>query len=146
MLIRTDPFRGLDRIAQQAFGALTGTPARSTVMPLDAYRHGEEFVVEFDLPGVDPAAIELTVQDNVLTVRAERRAALPDEHTELQVSERSHGVFARQLFLGDALDTDRIAADYSAGVLTLRIPVAEAAKPRTINIASAAAKRQEVTA
>jgi HSP20 family protein len=145
MLMRTDPFRELDRIAQQAFG-LMGTSARPTVMPLDAYRHGDEFVVEFDLPGVDPAAIDLTVQHNVLTVRAERRPTPIDEHTELQVSERSHGVFSRELFLGEALDLDKLTAEYDAGVLTLRIPVAETAKPRTISIASAAEQRREINA
>ena len=136
MLMRTDPFRELDRLAQHALGA-TGTWSRPTAMPMDAYRRGEEFVVEFDLPGVDPGAIELSVERNVLTVRAERRPPLRDEQVELQVSERSLGVYSRQLFLGESLDTEHIHADYNAGVLTLRIPVAERAKPRTISISSA---------
>ncbi|MCU1626452.1 MAG: hsp18 [Pseudonocardia sp.] len=136
MLMRTDPFRELDRLAQHALGA-TGTWSRPTAMPMDAYRRGEEFVVEFDLPGVDPGAIELSVERNVLTVRAERRPPLRDEQVEMQVSERSMGVYSRQLFLGESLDTEHIHADYNAGVLTLRIPVAERAKPRTISISSA---------
>ncbi|HEV7471758.1 MAG TPA: Hsp20/alpha crystallin family protein [Pseudonocardia sp.] len=136
MLMRTDPFRELDRLAQHALGA-TGTWSRPTAMPMDAYRRGEEFVVEFDLPGVDPGAIELSVERNVLTVRAERRPPLRDEQVEMQVSERSLGVYSRQLFLGESLDTEHIHADYNAGVLTLRIPVAERAKPRTISISSA---------
>jgi len=146
MLMRTDPFRELDRIAQQAFGASTGTRARPTAIPMDAYRSGEEFVVELDLPGVDPAAIELSVERNALTVKAERRPTPRDEHVELQVAERGHGSFSRQLFLGDALDTDRIRADYHAGVLTLRIPVAEKAKPRTISVSAGDHERREINA
>jgi HSP20 family protein len=146
MLMRTDPFRELDRLAQHAWGT-TGTWSRPTAMPMDAYRRGEEFVVEFDLPGVDPGAIELSVERNVLTVKAERRPGLRDEHVEMQVSERSMGVYSRQLFLGEALDTEHIHADYNAGVLTLRIPVAERAKPRTISISSAEDPgRQEINA
>jgi HSP20 family protein len=146
MLMRTDPFRELDRLAQHAFGA-PGTWSRPTAMPMDAYRRGEEFVVEFDLPGVDPGAIELSVERNVLTVKAERRPPLRDENVEMQVSERSLGVYSRQLFLGETLDTEHIHADYNAGVLTLRIPVAERAKPRTISISSAEDPgRQEINA
>ena len=147
MLMRTDPFRELDRLTQQVFGNTPGTWSRPTAMPMDAYRRGEEFVVEFDLPGVDPRAIELSVERNVLTVKAERRPGLRDEHVEMQVSERSMGVYSRQLFLGEALDTEHIHADYNGGVLTLRIPVAERAKPRTISISSAEDPgRQEINA
>jgi HSP20 family protein len=146
MLMRTDPFRELDRIAQQAFGAPTGSWARPTAIPMDAYRSGEEFVVEFDLPGVDPAAIELSVERNALTVKAERHPTTRDEHVELQVSERGHGRSSRQLFLGDALDLDRIRADYEAGVLTLRIPVAEKAKPRTISVSAGDRERRSIDA
>ena len=147
MLMRTDPFREIDRLAQQAFGAASGTWSRPAAMPMDAYRHGDEFVVEFDLPGVDPAGIELSVERNVLTVRAERRPSLRDESVEMQVSERPLGVYSRQLFLGESLDTERVHADYHAGVLTLRIPVAEKAKPRTIAISSADdADRREISA
>ena len=134
MLMRTDPFRELDRLTQQFFGT-NGTTTRPAVMPMDAYRHGEDFVVEFDLPGVDPASIDLDVERNVLTVKAQRRPTV-GEGVELQVAERPRGVFSRQLFLGDSLDVDRIEASYHAGVLTLRIPVAEQAKPRKIQVAS----------
>ncbi len=132
MLMRTDPFRELDRLTQQFFGT-TGTTSRPAVMPMDAYRLGELFVVQFDLPGVDPSSIELDVERNVLTVKAERRGPV-GEQVELQVAERPRGVFSRQLFLGDTLDTEHIEAAYDAGVLTLRIPVAEQAKPRKIAI------------
>jgi HSP20 family protein len=140
MLMRTDPFRELDRFAQQVFGGSTGTWSRPTSMPMDAYRSGDEFVVAFDLPGVSPDAIELSVERNVLTVKAERR---PIEHQgEVQISERPLGVFSRQLFLGDTLDSEHIAADYEAGVLTLRIPVLAKAKPRRIEIGSTGDKKQ----
>ncbi len=128
MLMRTDPFREFDRLAQQVFGS-----ARPAAMPMDAYRSGDDFVVHFDLPGIDPESIELDVERNVLNVRAERRNPAPED-AEILVSERPTGTFTRQLFLGDTLDTDGINAAYDAGVLTLRIPVAEQAKPRRIQI------------
>ena len=132
MLMRTDPFRELDRLTQQLFGT-NGTTSRPAVMPMDAYRAGEQFVVQFDLPGVDPSSIDLDVERNVLTVKAERTPTYGDD-VELQVAERPRGVFPRQLFLGDTLDADRIEAHYDAGVLTLRLPIAEKAKPRKIEI------------
>lgn len=146
MLMRTDPFRELDRLTQQVFGNVAGTWSRPTPMPLDAYRSGDEFVVAFDLPGVDPGAIDLDVERNVLTVKAERRPAVTGDPVEFQVNERPLGVFSRQLFLGDALDTDRINANYEAGVLTLRIPIAERAKPRKITIDGGNADRKEINA
>jgi HSP20 family protein len=129
MLMRTDAFRDLDRLTQQVFG----TPTRPAAMPIDAYRSGEDFVVHFDLPGVDARSIDLTVEKNVLTVHAERNRSQP-EGVELLVGERPHGTFSRQLFLGEALDTERIEARYADGVLTLRLPVAERAKPRRVPI------------
>jgi HSP20 family protein len=132
MLMRTDPFRDLDRLAQQALG----TPARPAAMPIDAYRQGDEFIVEFDLPGVDAASIELTVEKNVLTVHAERRRGASDG-VEMLVGERPYGTFSRQLFLGESLDTDALAANYADGVLSLRVPVAEKAKPRRVPINAA---------
>jgi len=133
MLMRTDPFRELDRLAQQVFNG-PGTWTRPTAMPMDAYRAGDEFVVAFDLPGVSAEAIELDVERNVLTVKAERRPTITGDNVEMQVAERPLGVFSRQLFLGDTLDTERIQAAYDAGELTLRIPVLEKAKPRKIAI------------
>jgi HSP20 family protein len=132
MLVRTDPFRDFDRLAQQIWG----TTARPAAIPLDAWRDGEQIVVEFDLPGVDLDSVDLDVERNVLTVRAERRGSTGDD-TEMIAAERPRGVFSRQLILGDTLDTDRLQASYAAGVLTLRIPVAEKAKPRKIAIANA---------
>jgi len=146
MLMRTDPFREFDRLTQQVFGNVAGTWSRPTAMPMDAYRSGDEFVVVFDLPGVSPDAIELDVERNVLTVKAERRPTTGGEDVEMQVAERPLGVFSRQLFLGDTLDADRIQASYDSGVLTLRIPVAEQAKPRKIAIASSETGRKEIKA
>jgi len=146
MLMRTDPFREFDRLTQQVFGNLPGTWSRPAAMPIDAYRAGDEFVVCFDLPGVDPAAIELDVQRNVLTVKAERRPLPSGDDVQTQVSERPLGVFSRQLFLGDALDTEHIKADYDAGVLTVRIPVAEKARPRRIAIGTTGGEPREIEA
>ncbi|MDX6366559.1 MAG: hypothetical protein QOK30_1635 [Nocardioidaceae bacterium] len=140
MLMRTDPFRELDRLTQQVFG----TSARPAVMPMDAWREGEQFVVEFDLPGVDPGSIDLDVERNVLTVKAERPAREGSE--EMVAAERPRGVFSRQLFLGDTLDTERIEASYSSGVLTLKVPVAEKAKPRKISINSNGHDQQAINA
>jgi HSP20 family protein len=148
MLMRTDPFRELDRFAQQMLSASTvpGTWSKPAAMPMDAYRAGDEFVVCFDLPGLTPDAIELDVERNVLTVKAERRPLPGGDDVQMQVSERPLGVFSRQLFLGDTLDTERIAADYEAGVLTLRIPIAEKAKPRRIDITGTTGDRKEIQA
>ena len=131
MLMRFDPFRDMDRIAQMATEA-TQTP-RS--FPLDAYRRGDEFIVQFDLPGVDASSIDLTLERNVLTVKGERRFTR-QEADEIIAAERPQGVFTRQLFLGDTLDGERISAAYHDGVLTLTIPVSERAKPRRVEIST----------
>jgi HSP20 family protein len=143
MLMRTDPFRELDRLTQQVMGT-NGTLARPSVMPMDAWRDGEQFVVEFDLPGVNLDSIDLDVERNVVTVKAERPPR--DGDTEMIAAERPRGVFSRQLILGDNLDTDNIAASYNGGVLTLRIPVAEQAKPRKIVISDKGEDRQAINA
>jgi HSP20 family protein len=141
MLIRTDPFRELEQWTRQVLGQ-QGTWARPAVISMDAYRQGEQFIVQFDLPGVDPASIDIGVERNVLTVKADRKAATAREELEVQVAERPSGVFSRQLFLGDALDTEHIEASYDAGVLTLRIPTVEQAKPRKIEISAGNETRQ----
>src|SRR4051794_27982937 len=129
MLLRTtDPFRDFDRLAQQVLG----TTNRPAVMPMDAWREGDQFVIEFDLPGVAKDSVDLDVERNVLTVRAERVARNGD--WEALASERPRGTFSRQLVLGDNLDLDRIEASYTDGVLRLVVPVAERAKPRKIEI------------
>jgi HSP20 family protein len=139
MLMRTDPFRELDRLTQQLFGA---TPSRGVmVMPMDAYRRDDWFYLHFDLPGVDPNSIDVTVEQSVLTVHASRAAI---EATELIVAERPTGTFTRQIFLGDTLDVDKLDADYNAGVLTVRIPVLEHAKPRQVEV-TRSGERKEIT-
>ena len=140
MLMRTDPFREFDRLTQQ----LLGTSARPAVMPMDAWRDGDAFVVEFDLPGVSPESVDLDVERNVLTVKAERPAK--NGNAEMIAAERPRGVFSRQLFLGDTLDMDRVEARYDAGVLTLRIPIAEKAKPRKIEISTSGQDRVAIDA
>lgn len=137
MLMRTDPFREFDRLTQQVLG----TAARPAAMPMDAFRDGDTFVVEMDLPGVDAETIDLDVERNVLTVKAERRAGVGDD-ADVLIMERPSGSFSRQLFLGDSLDTERIDASYDAGVLRLRIPVADEAKPRKIAISGGSAPKE----
>ena len=128
MVMRFDPFRELDRLTEQVAGT-----SRSPSMPMDAYRTGDRFVVHFDLPGVDAGDIDLTVEKNVVTVRAERTPS-PEGVEEVLVAERPQGVFSRQLFLGEMLDPGRVEANYAQGVLTLTIPVAEQAKPRRVEV------------
>jgi len=136
MLMRFDPFRELDQVAQQ----LTRATARPAV-PMDAYRHGDQFFVQFDLPGVDPATIDLTVEKNVLNVTATRRRAFA-EGDEVLSAERPQGEFRRQLFLGEQLDTENIDADYDNGVLTLTLSVAEQAKPRKVQIGTGGRQKE----
>jgi HSP20 family protein len=143
MLMRTDPFRELDRFTQQVLGT-QGTLARPSAMPMDAWREGDTFFVELDLPGVSPESIDLDVERNVVTVRAERAARGDD--VEMLASERPRGVFSRQLVVGDTLDTDRITASYDAGVLKLQIPVAERSKPRKISIGTSGRDHQVIGA
>ncbi|MFJ8843319.1 Hsp20/alpha crystallin family protein [Streptomyces cyaneofuscatus] len=140
MLMRTDPFRELDRITEQILRL--GTWSRPSAMPMDAYREGDDYVVAFDLPGVSPDAIDIDVERNMLTVRAERRPAVDTDDVQMELSERPLGVFSRQIVLADTLDTERIDAGYDAGVLTLRIPIAERAKPRKISIAGGSSRKQ----
>ena len=136
--MRFDPFRELDQVAQQVLRQSTRPGA-----PMDAYRHGEEFIVQFDLPGVDPSSIDLTVEKNVLSVTATRQRTFA-EGDEVLVSERPQGEFRRQLFLGEQLDTEHISADYEDGVLTLTLSVAEQAKPRKVEI-SKGSKQKEIS-
>jgi HSP20 family protein len=147
MLMRFDPFRELafrelDRMSQM-FGEQGGALQQRT-MPIDAFRDGDRFIIRFDLPGVDRDSIELTADKNVLTVRAERTWK-PGEGQDVVAAERPQGVFTRQLFLGDSLDTDRITATYDNGVLTLVVPVAEQAKPRRLQITESGAAQNGVT-
>jgi HSP20 family protein len=149
--MRSEPFTEVNRLAQQLFGTpQTGTWSRPAAMPADAYRNGDEFVIAFDLPGVEPDAIDIDVERNMLTVRAERRpiqlGGLEQGGGQVvtQLNERPLGVFSRQMFLGDALDTEHIDATYDNGVLVLRIPIAEKAKPRKVAVAGPERSEQKV--
>ena len=143
MLMRTDPFRELDRLTQQLLGP-DGTLARPSAMLMDAWREGDTFHVEFDLPGISQDSIDIDVERNVVTIKAERPARASD--AELVAAERPRGVFSHQLVLGENLDTDNIQASYDSGVLTLRIPVAEHAKPRKIEISSTREGQRAISA
>jgi len=134
MLLRFDPFRELDRALEQT---LEGSRFRRASVPMDAYRHGDTFVVHFDLPGVDPASIDIEIERNVLTLKAER-SWRPVEGDEVVAAERPHGQFSRQLLVGDGLDPDRMHASFEHGVLTLTIPVAERSRPRKVEVSTAA--------
>jgi len=140
MLMRFEPFREFDRITEELL-----TAGRARQIPVDAYRRGDEFKVHLDMPGVDTASIELTVEKDVLSVRATRTWA-PFEGDEIQVTERAQGEFGRQLFLGESLDRDHVAAVYEDGVLTITIPVAEQAKPRKVAVTAGEGSRKEIRA
>ncbi|MFD7629764.1 Hsp20/alpha crystallin family protein [Streptomyces sp. NPDC059851] len=139
MLMRTDPFREIDRLTQQLLGP--GTWSKPSAMPMDAYRDGDAYVIAFDVPGVSKDAIDIDVERNMLTVKAERRPTPKSDEAQMELSERPLGVFSRQVVLADTLDTEHIDADYEAGVLTLRIPIAERAKPRKIAIGDGGRKQ-----
>ncbi len=133
MLMRFDPFRELDRLSQELWSGADRSSRGFSTMAMDAYREDDHFVVHFDLPGVDPESIDITVEDDMLTVSADRKWERR-EAQEWVATERYRGTYQRQLFLGDRLDADHIEATYDEGVLTLTIPVAEAAKPRKVAV------------
>jgi HSP20 family protein len=139
-LIRFDPFREFDRMLDQAM-----TQSRQPSFPMDAYRHGDTIVVHFDLPGIDPATIDIEYERQALTVIAER-AWQPTEGDQLLAAERVHGKFQRQILLGEGLDTERLKANYEDGVLTVTIPVAEKAKPRKINVEHTRSEQRSIDA
>jgi HSP20 family protein len=133
-LVRSDPFRDVDRLFQQLWAGQNG--GRSMAMPMDAYRKEDAFLIRLDLPGVAVDSVDLTVEDNVLTIKAERPAPPMSGDIEPVISERPYGMFTRQVFLGNNLDSEHIEADYESGVLTLVIPVAERAKARRIEVST----------
>jgi HSP20 family protein len=139
MLMRYAPFREIDRFTDGLFGNVARTPW----MPMDAVRYGDHVKIFFDLPGVRPDSIELTVERNVLTVKAERKWQ-PDEGAEVLARERTQGTFSRQVLLGDALDAEHVEASYDQGVLTVSIPIAERAKPHKVEISTGQAQSIEV--
>ena len=143
-LVRSDPFRDVDRLLQQMWSAQQSGP-RPMAMPMDAYRRDDSFLLQLDLPGVAPDSIELTVEDNVLTISAERPAPPKSDGIESVIAERTFGTFTRQVVLGKTLDSERIEANYEGGVLTVAIPVAEQAKPRRIEVSVGSDHRELAT-
>lgn len=140
MLMRFETFRGYDQITEELL-----SQRRVRQIPVDAYRRGNEFMVHLDLPGVDPGSIELTVEKDILAVRATRTWARA-EGDQIQMAERAQGEFSRQLFLGESLDRELITANYENGVLTVTIPVAEEAKPHQVEITHAGGELPALTA
>jgi HSP20 family protein len=140
MLTRFDPFRDFERVFERPWG-----PTRQPTMPLDAYRHGDTYVINVDLPGFDPATIDVSAEKDVLSVRAERHWE-PVEGDEVVAAERTHGQFFRQMFLGEGLDTDNIHATYDNGVLLITIPLLERAKPRRIEVTQSDARQHAIEA
>ena len=140
MLMRFEPFQEFNRLTDELL-----SQRRARQIPVDAYRRGNEFKVHLDVPGVDPESIELTVEKDVLTVRASR-TWLPAEGDQIQVTERVQGEFSRQLFLGESLNRDHITATCENGVLTITIPVAEQAKPRRVEVLHAGGVAHDIEA
>jgi HSP20 family protein len=140
MLMRFERFHEYDRVAEELL-----SQRRVRQIPVDAYRRGNEFRVCFDLPGVDPGSIELTVEKDILSVRA-TRTWVPAEDDQIQMAERAQGDFSRQLFLGESLDREHITATYEKGVLTATISVAEEAKPRKVEITHTGGELPALTA
>ena len=140
MLMRFERFGGLERATEEML-----SEGRARQLPVDAYRRGNELKVELDMPGADPGSLELTVEGDVLSVRA-TRSALRDETAEVEMAERAHGQFGRQLFLGESLDRDHITAVYHDGVLTLTVPVAQQAKAHKIEVTHVGSVAQAVEA
>jgi HSP20 family protein len=133
VVLTFDPFREFDRLAGQMFGAGPGAGAATMAMPMDLYRSGDHFVLHCDLAGVDPGSVQVDVDGHVLSIRAER-SPRTDSDVQWLRRERATGTFERRLTLGDGLDLAGITATWQDGVLTLTVPVAEAAKPRRIEI------------
>ena len=130
MVMRYDPFRDIDRQVQQLVGRMQDA---SSTMAMDAYRRGDFVFIHFDLPGVEAESIEVTAEQNTLTVRAERRWT-PESDDQILAQERPQGLFTRQLMLGEHLDTQEVRAGYESGVLTIELPVTPQAKPRKIEV------------
>jgi HSP20 family protein len=133
MLLRYDSFRDYDRLTEQ-FDQIWRRA--SSAVPMDAHRHGNEVILDLDLPGLDPDAINLTIERDVLTISANRQWDRKEDD-EVFAAERPHGTFTRRVMLGDSLDTSNLQASYDRGVLSVTLPVAEQAQPRKIEIGSA---------
>jgi len=137
MAMYFDPFRELDRLATSVLDAQRGP----RFMPIDLHRQGDHYILNADLPGIDPGSVDVDVDGQLLTIRAERTAR-SDEGVKWLAHERPTGSFLRQLNLGDGIDTEHISATYENGVLSVMIPVSERAKPRKVAIQSSVRESQ----
>jgi len=136
-----DVLSQFDRLASSVFD----TARAPRLMPVDLFREGDQYVLSADLPGIDPSTVDLDVDGQLLTIRAERFASA-NENAKWLVHERPYGAYMRQFTLGDGVDVEGITANYEHGVLSVIVPMAERAKPRKIQVEAKAGGRKEVTA
>jgi HSP20 family protein len=144
-VLRFDPFHDIDTVARQLLGEAAGTARAPRFMPMDLFKAGDHYVLNADLPGVDPGSIDVSVDNGTLTLRAQRSTP-SDEGVQWIASERFAGTFMRQLSLGDNVDADQISATYNNGVLSLTIPIAEKAKPRRVEISGSSQQPKTIEA
>ncbi|MFQ6324581.1 Hsp20/alpha crystallin family protein [Nocardia sp. CWNU-33] len=144
-MLRFDPFHDIDTVARQLLGEAAGTTRAPRFMPMDLFRAGDHYVLNADLPGVDPGSVDVSVDNGTLTLRAQRSTP-SDEGVQWIASERFAGTFMRQLSLGENVDADKISATYNNGVLSVTIPIAEKAKPRRIEISGSSAQPKTIEA
>jgi HSP20 family protein len=138
MAVFFDPFRELDRVAAN----LLDTTQGPRLMPIDLYRDGDHYILNADLPGIDPGTVDVDVDGQLLTIRAERTVR-GQEGVKWLAQERPSGSFLRQFTLGEGIDGEKISANYDNGVLSVMIPVTERARPRKVSVMSSGAKKQE---
>ncbi|MFD0365920.1 Hsp20/alpha crystallin family protein [Nocardia sp. GCM10030253] len=144
-MLRFDPFHDIDAVARQLLGEAAGTTRAPRFMPMDLFRAGDHYVLNADLPGVDPGSVDVSVDNGTLTLRAQRSTP-SEEGVQWIASERFAGTFMRQLSLGDNVDADKISATYNNGVLSVTIPIAEKAKPRRIEISGSSSQPKTIEA
>ncbi|PXX66557.1 HSP20 family protein [Nocardia tenerifensis] len=144
-MLRFDPFHDMDTLARQLLGETTGSARTPRFMPMDLFKAGDHYVLNADLPGVDPGSVDVNVDNGTLTLRAQRSTP-SEEGVQWIASERFAGTFMRQISLGDNVDADKISATYNNGVLSVTIPIAERAKPRRIQIASGSSDQKTIEA
>lgn len=140
-MLRFDPFSDIDSLAKTLLGADVGASRVPRFMPMDLYRVNDHYVLNADLPGVDPGTVDVSVDHGTLTLSATRTSS-SDENMQWLASERFAGTYRRQLSLGENIDADKISATYNNGVLSVTIPIAEQAKPRRIEVSRAGNSEQ----
>ena len=141
MAMTFDPFAELDRLT----GNLLGTQQGPKFMPVDLYRDGDRYVLNADMPGLDPGSVDIDIDGQLLSIRA-RRTAEDRDGVSWIARERPFGSYLRQFNLGEGIDAENIAAHYDNGVLSVLLPVSERAKPRKIEVQNGSEQQQSVTA